>query len=376
MTSKIDRRALMGGTLALAAAGPALAQTAGKPGLTPAAVKALYAKSLVLDTLMPADPGVDEKKALAAGLTGGVCDLRGFPRNHANANKALDEWDVAFADPARRFQKILVADDFARAKREDRFAVVLISQSGDILDAGSISNTDANMDNLRAFHKRGLRVMLLTYTDANALGDGYNELSNGGLKNLGRAVVPEMNRLGMMVDVSHSGERTTLEAIALSTRPVSVTHAGCLALDPNLRNKSDTVIRALADKGGYFGVYNMTLWMTRKPTASVEDIVNHIDHAVKVGGIDLVGFGSDQDVLGNEIPNAKYVPGLMGFARRNKGLPAGDPAVFSHVYADDINVPDRMLIIAQALARRGYKADAIEKILGANFVRTFRAAIG
>jgi membrane dipeptidase len=367
----VDRRAVMAGALGLAAT-PAFAQDK----MTPSQVEALYRRAVVLDTLMAAGPNDDEIKALAAGLTGGVCDLRAFPRNKINAEKCMADWQRTFDDPSRRFLKILKADDFARAKTENRFAVVLTSQNADILDSGQISNGDDNIENLRAFHEAGLRVLLLTYTDANSLGDGYNEPSNGGLKNLGRAVVPEMNKLGMVVDVSHSGERTSLEAIALSTRPVSVTHAGCLALDPNLRNKSDKVIRALADKGGYFGVYNMTLWMTRKPTSSVEDIVDHIDHAVKVGGIDLVGFGSDQDVTGNPIPNEKYVPGLRGFARRNKGLPAGDPQDFQHVYAADINVPDRLLIIAQALARRGYKGDAIEKILGANFIRTFRGAVG
>ena len=366
-----ERRAVLAGALAMAAA-PAMAQ--GRMEVS--AVEALYRRAVVLDTLMPASPADDEKAAIAAGLTGGVCDLKAFPRDKVNAQAAMAAWETAFADPTRRFLKVLQADDFARAKAEARFAVVLTSQNADILDSGGISNGDDNLQNLRAFHKAGLRILLLTYTDANSLGDGYNEPSNGGLKNLGRAVVPEMNKLGMLIDVSHSGERTSLEAIALSTRPVSVTHAGCQALDPNLRNKSDKVIRALADKGGYFGVYNMTLWMTRKPTSSVEDIVDHIDHAVKVGGIDLVGFGSDQDILGNPTPNEKYLSGLRNFAHRSKGLPAGDPADFQHVYAADINTPDRLLIIAQVLARRGYKGDAIEKILGANFIRTFRAAVG
>ena len=371
MTQMFDRRVVMGGVLVLALA-PALA----KAQLTPAEVAALYRRFIVLDTLMPASPADNEVMALAAGLSGGVCDLSGFPRNYARAVQALAEWAAAFNDSARHFMPILAAADFARAKAENRFAVVLASQNADILDSGSISNSDDNIKNLQTLYKGGLRVLLITYTDANSLGDGYNEPSNGGLKNLGRAVIPEMNRLDMLVDVSHSGERTSLEAIALSTRPPAVTHAGCLALDPNLRNKSDAVIRALADKGGYFGVYNMTLWMTRKPTSSVEDIIDHIDHAVNVGGIDLVGFGSDHGVLGEPGDQASLLAGMEQFAARSKDLPAGDPAVFSHTYAKDINTPDRLLIIAQALARRGYRSADIEKILGGNFVRCFRGACG
>jgi membrane dipeptidase len=371
MTQMLNRRGVLGGGLALALS-PALA----KAQMTPAEVAALYRRCIVLDTLMPSSPADNEVQALAAGLSGGVCDLNAFPRNNARAVQALAGWAVAFNDSARRFMPILAAADFARAKADNRFAVVLACQNADILDSGSISNSDENIKNLQNLYKAGLRVLQITYTDANSLGDGYNEPSNGGLKNLGRAVIPEMNRLGMLIDVSHSGERTSLEAIALSTRPAAVTHAGCLALDPNLRNKSDAVIRALADKGGYFGVYNMTLWMTRKPTSSVEDIVDHIEHAVNVGGIDLVGFGSDHGVLGEPIDPASMLAGMEQFAASSKGLPAGDPAVFSHTYAKDINTPDRLLIIAQALARRGYRSADIEKILGGNFVRVFRAVCG
>jgi len=367
-----SRRSVLAGALALGGTWPCAAREATQVSN----VQALYDRALVLDTLMPAGPGDDERRALAAGLTGGVCDLDAFPRSKANALRALAGWETAFADPGRRFLKVLKADDFARAKAAGRFAVVLASQNADILDSGGISNGDDNLENLRAFHAAGLRVLLITYTDANSLGDGYNEPSNGGLKNLGRAVIPEMNRLGVMVDVSHSGERTSLEAIALSTRPPAVTHAGCQALYPNLRNKSDAVIRALADKGGYFGVYNMTLWMTAERRPTVETIADHIDHAVNVGGLDLVGFGSDHPMNGEPAPRDAYLEGLRAFAHRSRGRPAGAPQDFDAVYAPDIGGSDRMLVLAGALARRGYKAAALDKILGGNFIRVFRESCG
>jgi len=368
----LSRRGVLGAGLALAAAGPA----APRDGAPVGDVRALYDRALVLDTLMPARPTDDERRALAAGLTGGVCDLEGFPRNKANAQHALAAWEAAFADPTRRFLKVLSADDFVRAKAAGRFAVLLASQNADILDSGGISNSDDNLEALRAFHAAGLRLLLITYTDANSLGDGYNERTDGGLKNLGRAVIPEMNRLGIMVDVSHSGERTTLEAIALSTRPPAVTHAGCQALYPSLRNKSDAVIRALADKGGYFGVYNMTLWMTARGRPTVETIADHIDHAVNVGGLDLVGFGSDHAMNGEPAPRDAYLEGLRAFARRSRDLPAGVPQDFDAVYAPDLGGSDRMLVLAQALTRRGYKGAALEKLLGGNFIRAVRAACG
>jgi membrane dipeptidase len=179
----------------------------------------------------------------------------------------------------------------------------------------------------------------------------------------------------MLIDTSHGSEKTTLDAIALSSRPMAVTHAGCYSLFPDKRNKSDRVIRALADKGGYMGIYNMTMWMTSARTSSVETIVDHIDHAVKVGGIDLVGFGSDHEVSGDPRPQPEKVRSMQEFVDRNKGWPGGEP-MNGHVTASDMDGPDRMQVLADALARRHYSDAAIEKILGGNFVRVFGAACG
>ena len=97
----------------------------------------------------------------------------------------------------------------------------------------------------------------------------------------------------MLIDLSHCSPRTTLQAIELSTRPCAITHAGCRALHETARNKTDEEIRAVAEKGGFFGVFPMSVWLTMRPTTSVDDVVDHIDHAVKVAGVEHVGFGSD-----------------------------------------------------------------------------------
>jgi membrane dipeptidase len=370
----LNRRTLLGtGTVTLVAAMtqmPALAQ--GK-----STAEKIYRGSIALDTLMSSPASFDEKPALAAGLTGGCIDLVAYPRNKWTATEEIENWDAAFADPSRKLYPVLAADDFAKAKEAGRFAVVLVSQDASIFGTNSASNGSANIsENVRLFYKLGLRLVLVTYTDANGLGDGYNEPSNGGLKNEAHVIIPEMNKLGMIVDVSHSGERTSLEAIALSIKPCSISHAGCYALYPNLRNKSDKVIRAVADKGGYFGVYNMTLWMTSKDTASVDDIVDHIDHVVKIGGIDTAGFGSDHPVNGDPTGQAEQLSHLVPFVEINKGKPAGAPINGHHVTASDMDGPDRLLVLARALEKRGYKSGEIEKILGANFVRVFREVCG
>jgi len=184
-----------------------------------------------------------------------------------------------------------------------------------------------------------------------------------------------LEALGMVIDTSHCGDRTTLEAIRLSTKPVAVTHAGCRALYPTPRNKTDEVIRALAEKGGYFGVFNMSNWLTARDRSTVDDVVDHIDHVVKVGGIGLAGFGSDHGVLGDPTPQQEKVEGLQGYNERNAGLPGAEP-LHGHVTVSELDGPTRLAVLASALARRGYKDDAVEKVLGGNFARVFGAVCG
>ena len=368
--SPIDRRTLLTWTSALAVSLAASRRTA-----SATAADVVYRRSMVLDTLSFEYPKFDPRPALRAGLTGVVLDLRVDARDMPKAVAELDRWQTAFAAPDSPFCCILQAADFARAKATNRFAVVLNSQDASILGTPTVANGPENLDALAMFYGKGLRVLQLTYTSNNGLGTGYADAYDAGLARLGVEVVKEMNRLGMLIDTSHSSEKTTLDAISLSSRPMAVTHAGCYSLFPDKRNKSDRVIRALADKGGYMGIYNMTMWMTSARTSSVETIVDHIDHAVKIGGIDLVGFGSDHEVCGDPRPQPEKVQSMQEFVDRNKGWPGGEP-MNGHVTASDLDGPDRMHVLADALARRRYSDAAIEKILGGNFVRVFGGACG
>jgi membrane dipeptidase len=154
-----------------------------------------------------------------------------------------------------------------------------------------------------------------------------------------------------------------------------VPRAGCLSLYPSPRNKPDEVIRALADKGGYFGVFNMSNWLTARDRSTPDDVVDHIDHVVKLGGIGLAGFGSDHPVLGDTTPQKEKVEGLQGYIDRNPGMPGAEP-LHGHVTVSELDGPDRLGVLAAALARRGYKEDAVEKVLGGNFARVFGAVCG
>ena len=229
--SEIDRRTLLTWSSALIASLVAGGRTA-----CASTTDALYRRSIAIDTLSFESPTFDPRPALQAGLSGVVLDLRAEPRDMPKSIAELDRWQKAFAAPDNPFYCILKAEDFARAKATNRFAIVLNSQDASILGPPTVANGPENLEALAMFHGKGLRVLQLTYTSNNGLGTGYADAYDAGLARLGIEVVKEMNRLGMLIDTSHSSEKTTMDAISLSSRPIAVTHAGCYSLFPDKRN--------------------------------------------------------------------------------------------------------------------------------------------
>lgn len=328
----------------------------------------------MIDTLSISGPDFDAARMLAAGMTGLVLDLPIYPRTRQAALDALTRWAAAFAAPDTRFQLVRHGADFEAASATRRLAVVLACQDASILDAPSRSVGDVNLVNLRVFHALGLRILQLAHNDRNGVGDSYQEPNDAGLSRLGRDVVAEMNELGMVVDLSHCSGGTLREAVRLSSKPCMVTHSGCRALYPTLRNKADAEIRALAEKGGFFGVYSMTLWLSDEPTASVDQVVRHIDHAVKVAGVEHVGFASDGPPLGvGSMENE--LAGMQAYARRTLGGP-GSERVPTHIRPRELNGPDRVAVLGEALRKKGYSATDVDRILGGNFERVFAESVG
>lgn len=328
-----------------------------------------------IDSLATDGPYFDAKKALEAGLTGAIIDMSMYPRTFDNAVHTLAEWNTRFRDPNSNIHKVTRFDHFAEAAQQKKFAVVLACQDGAILDSSTASVYDYNIQNLGLFYDLGLRVLQLTHNERNAVGDSFREREDSGLSRLGETVVKAMNDLGMLIDLSHCSRRTTLQAVQLSTKPCAITHAGCKALLPTARNKTDEEIRAVAEKGGYFGVFNASSWLTSRPTASISDIVDHIDHAIKLGGIDHVGFGSDRPVLQDDQPMEKMLEGARYYYERNKGLPGAETQP-QHVLIQELNSPFRLQRLADELKKRRYNEDAIDKITGGNIARVLHDVIG
>lgn len=261
------------------------------------------------------------------------------------------------------FLQVRVADDLARAKREGKMGLILSFESVEMLEG--------KLDHIELFRNFGVRVMQLSYNRKSPFAAGVMEPNGGGLTPLGRDAVKAMNALGVTVDISHANEQTTADAMAVSTRPVVMTHTGCAAVHQHPRNKTDAQLRAIAGKGGVVGIYDLPYLTASPKQATVDDYMAHVEHALKIAGEEHVGVGSD---IGVE-PFDTSAKGLAEFQkmedeRQKAGLAA--PGEDRPPYVIGLNSPQKIEVIANELLKRGYPARVAEKVVGANFARVFR----
>jgi membrane dipeptidase len=226
------------------------------------------------------------------------------------------------------------------------------------------------LSSLEVFRDLGVRVMQLSYNRSSPFAAGVMEPSAGGLTALGREAVREMNRLGIAVDLSHANPATTVDVLALSSRPPVMTHAGCATVHAHPRNKTDEQLRALAAKGGVVGIYDLPYLSASPHQPTVDDYMAHLRHALEVAGEDHVGIGSDVGIA----PFDTSAAGMKEFSnevaeRRAAGLSA--PEEDRPTYVVGLNEPRRIEIIADRLLKSGHPTAVVEKVLGANFARVF-----
>ncbi|KQX26342.1 MULTISPECIES: dipeptidase [unclassified Sphingomonas] len=245
------------------------------------------------------------------------------------------------------------ADDLRRAKKERRCAVILGVQN---------SEHFRNTDDVKTFYQLGQRCSQLTYNAQNLLGSGSTERVDGGVTDFGVSIIGAMNGVGMLVDVSHCGDRTTLDGIALSSVPIAITHANCRALVDHPRCKSDEAIKALAAKGGVMGITGVRNFVSAKEPTAVPQIVDHIDHVARLVGVEHVGIGSDADLNGyDDMPKEDY-----------EKLKAGYKASYAFrgkIDTDGFDHPRKMFDLTEEQIRRSYSDEHIVAILGGNFFR-------
>jgi membrane dipeptidase len=286
---------------------------------------------------------IDLPKMRAGGIDAAffAVDVTRAWKNHlAYALDALGFFD---ADLAACQDEIVVARsavDVEAAKAAGKLAAILVVENSDALEG--------SLNVLRMLHRLGVRSLVITHNLSTWAAAGNAEARcGGGLTRFGVGLIEAMNELGMLVDVSHISERGFYDTLELSRRPVTASHSCCAALCDHPRNLTDDQLRALAQNGGVVGItfvpgfvdpaWRPSDWPARP---SLEQLLDHVDHAVEVAGIDHVGIGSDFDGGGSVLSDATEFPRITA-----------------------------------GLVERGYSAAAIRKILGENHLRVFRAAV-
>ena len=313
------------------------------------------------------DRGIDAR-ALADAHASGLCAFNqtiGYvfgPDEPFEASvRDIGVWDQLIRSRPQDLLKVYSGDDVRQAHASGRVGVILGFQNA------AMMGNDATRAGL--FANLGIKVIQLTYNGRNQLGDGSMVTENRGLTEFGRQVVHELNRNRVMVDLSHSGEQTCLDAVVASEQPIVISHTGCRAIADLPRNKSDRELRLVAEKGGVVGIYFMPfLAIDRQPTAT--DLIAHIEHALAVCGEDHVSIGTDGSVPRIDDMQRYYAELEKEVEmRRTTGIGATGERADIVPFLPDLQGADKFWRLADLLQQRGHKASVIDKILGANFLR-------
>ena len=287
-------------------------------------------------------------------------------------SKAGWKWDDIIYDLGMRLSDIAhqdfivrgeTLDDIRRAKANGQIAFIASLEA-----ATAIEN---EVDRLDILYGLGIRSSGIAYSEANTLGSGLKEARDGGLTEFGRQAVRRMNKLGIAIDISHSGDQTSLDTIEVSDKPIFITHAGARGLWDTKRMKPDTVLKAMAAKGGVIGIEAAphTTLTKKHPKHSIESFMEHFEYCVDLVGIDHVAFGPDT-LFGDHVGLHHY------FAKQLSIKSARGAQAFEEVeYVDGIENPaEAFPNIVRWLVKHDYTDGDIAKTIGGNVLRVLEEA--
>ncbi len=278
----------------------------------------------------------------------------GGPQAHLNTLQFVAAWNGFIAHHDERILRVDSAADLDRAKASGKIGIIVGLQN---------SEHFRNAADVETFYGLGQRVSQLTYNSRNLIGNGSTERRDEGLSDFGVSIVDRMNTVGMAVDVSHCGDRTTLDAFEVSKKPVLITHSNVRALvNGHVRCKNDEAIKMVGAKDSVMGITGVRMFVKATEPTTIENVLDHFDYVRKMIGPQHLGVGSDIDLYGyDKMPTAEY-----------NALKAGYKASYS--FRDKIDVegldhPKRMFDLTEGLIRRGYSDADIRGVLGGNFRR-------
>ena len=278
----------------------------------------------------------------------------GGPNAYESVLQFFASWNGFLANGQDYFMRIDSVADLKRVKQSGKLGIILGVQN---------SEQFRRPDDVDFFRALGQRVSQLTYNARNLIGNGSTERRDEGISDFGVAIIERMNKVGMAVDVSHCGDRTTLDAFEISKKPVLITHSNCRALVPgHPRLKTDEAIKKVGQAGSVIGITGVRMFVKGDEPTTVEHVLDHFDHVRKLIGPEHLGVGSDIDLYGYDA----MPPEL------NKQLRAGYKGSYSFrekIDIEGLNHPKRIFDLTEGLIRRKYSDADIEGILGGNFER-------
>ena len=275
------------------------------------------------------------------------------------------DWDSTVRDAAYWMRRVRSGGDMAicdnaaqlrGAHAEGKIGLLLGMQ-----DITQIGKDIGKLDMLRDF---GTRVIQLTFNTRNYLGDGCTEREQSGLSKYGIDVVRRMNQLGIIVDVSHSGYNTTLDAIRHSRRPVAITHSSCQVVASHPRAKSDEQLRALHDADGYIGMLCCPFFIKPQGGAALSDFLDHIEHAATMMGVDKVGIGTDWGGWSPDYP--EEIKGLAQAKLASHGFAKGE-LDFGDIIPE-FDAWTSWSCITAGLLSRGFTENEVRGLIGGNWL--------
>jgi membrane dipeptidase len=322
-------------------------------------MSSLHEESIVIDGLIIAkwDRSIFEDMR-RGGLTAANCTVsvwEGFSDTVAN----IADMKKLIRENNELVSLVRSTDDILAAKKAGKTGIILGFQNAHAFED--------NLGYIEAFADMGVRVVQLCYNTQNLIGTGCYE-RDGGLSGFGREAIAEMNRVGIMVDLSHVGGNTSEEAILASTKPVCYSHCLPSGLKEHPRNKSDEQLRFIADRGGFIGVTMFPPFLKRGIEATVDDYVEAIDYVINLVGEDCVGIGTDF--------TQGYDKGFFDWITHDKGRHRRLTNFGRIVNPEGIRTIGEFPNLTDAMERAGWTESRIRKVMGGNWVNTFREVWG
>jgi len=279
---------------------------------------------------------------------------QGGPNAYDSALQFFASWNGFIANDDEHFMRVDSPGDLKRIKKSGKLGIILGLQN---------SEHFRRPDDVDFFRALGQRVSQLTYNSRNLIGNGSTERRDEGISDFGVSIIERMNRVGMAVDVSHCGDRTTLDAFEISKKPVLITHSNCRALVPNHpRLKTDEAIKKVGLAGSVMGITGVRMFVKGDEPTTVEHVLDHFDHVRKLIGPEHLGVGSDIDLYGYDA-----MPPELN--RQLRASYKGSYGFREKIDIEGLDHPKRMFDLTEGLIRRKYSDTDIEGILGGNFER-------